>query len=98
MNQRKKTMKTWKVCVETGPMNFYYLETTSRTRKSAVNKVRKQVLEEQRTTGIPSHFMICESAVIECISEKQEENLFDIESNKMISQSSKQASGKNFSN
>ena len=62
-------MKTWKVCVETGPTNFYYREITARTRASAVNKVRKQVLEEQRTTGIPGHFMICESAVLECDDE-----------------------------
>lgn len=65
-------MKTWNVCVEFGPFSVEYRVTNARTRQSAVNKVRKQILEEQRKTGYSRHFMISESAVIECIPEQQE--------------------------
>lgn len=40
-------MKTWKICVEDGPHQYFYVETRARTLDAAIRKVYREIKRTQ---------------------------------------------------
>lgn len=56
-------MKTWKICVEDGPHQSFYVEVKAQTLKSAINKVKRDIAKNKPWLNI----LICPSACKEII-------------------------------